>query len=99
MFLHYGDMTDSSNLNRLLERIEPDEIYNLAAQSHVKVSFEVPEYTAEVDALGTLRFLDAIKDTGLKTKFYQASTSENVWFSAGSAATKKHRFTPVALMG
>lgn len=76
MYLHYGDMTDSSNLNRLLEKIEPDEIYNLAAQSHVKVSFEVPEYTAEVDAIGTLRFLDAIKDTGLKTKFYQASTSE-----------------------
>jgi GDPmannose 4,6-dehydratase len=76
MFLHYGDMTDSSNLNRLLEKIEPDEIYNLAAQSHVKVSFEVPEYTAEVDAIGTLRFLDAIKDVGLKTKFYQASTSE-----------------------
>lgn len=76
MFLHYGDMTDSSNLNRLLEKVEPDEIYNLAAQSHVKVSFEVPEYTAEVDAIGTLRFLDAIKDTGLKTKFYQASTSE-----------------------
>ena len=76
MFLHYGDMTDSSNLNRLLEKIEPNEIYNLAAQSHVKVSFEVPEYTAEVDAIGTLRFLDAIKDIGIKTKFYQASTSE-----------------------
>lgn len=76
LFLHYGDMTDSSNLNRILEKIEPDEIYNLAAQSHVKVSFEVPEYTAEVDGIGTLRFLDAIKDTGLKTKFYQASTSE-----------------------
>lgn len=76
LFLHYGDMTDSSNLNRLLEKIEPNEIYNLAAQSHVKVSFEVPEYTAEVDGIGTLRFLDAIKDTGLKTKFYQASTSE-----------------------
>lgn len=75
-FLHYGDMTDSSNLNRLLERVEPDEIYNLAAQSHVKVSFEVPEYTAEVDAIGTLRFLDAIKDTGIRSKFYQASTSE-----------------------
>lgn len=75
-FLHYGDLTDSSNLNRLLEKIKPDEIYNLAAQSHVKVSFEVPEYTAEVDALGTLRFLDAIKETGIKTKFYQASTSE-----------------------
>jgi len=76
LFLHYGDLTDSSNLNRLLEKIEPDEIYNLGAQSHVQVSFEVPEYTAEVDAIGTLRFLDAIKDTGLKTKFYQASTSE-----------------------
>ena len=76
MFLHYGDLTDSSNLNRLLEKIEPDEIYNLGAQSHVHVSFEVPEYTAEVDAIGTLRFLDAIKDTGVKAKFYQASTSE-----------------------
>jgi GDPmannose 4,6-dehydratase len=76
MFLNYGDLTDSSNLNRLLEKIEPDEIYNLGAQSHVQVSFEVPEYTAEVDAIGTLRFLDAIKETGLKTKFYQASTSE-----------------------
>jgi GDPmannose 4,6-dehydratase len=75
-FLHYGDVTDSSNLNRLLEKIHPDEIYNLAAQSHVKVSFDVPEYTAEVDAIGTLRFLDAIKETGIKTKFYQASTSE-----------------------
>jgi len=76
LFLHYGDLTDSSNLNRLLEKIQPDEIYNLGAQSHVQVSFEVPEYTAEVDAIGTLRFLDAIKDTGVKTKFYQASTSE-----------------------
>lgn len=76
LFLHYGDITDTSNLNRLLEKIHPDEIYNLAAQSHVKVSFEIPEYTAEVDAVGTLRFLDAIRETGLKTKFYQASTSE-----------------------
>jgi GDPmannose 4,6-dehydratase len=76
LFLHYGDLTDSSNLNRLLEKIAPDEIYNLAAQSHVKVSFDVPEYTAEVDAIGTLRFLDAIKDTGIHAKFYQASTSE-----------------------
>lgn len=75
-FLHYGDITDTSNINRLLEKIEPDEIYNLAAQSHVKVSFEVPEYTAEVDAVGTLRFLDAIRETGIKTRFYQASTSE-----------------------
>lgn len=78
LFLHYGDLTDSSNLNRLLERTAPDEIYNLAAQSHVKVSFDVPEYTAEVDGVGTLRFLDAIKEVGLKdkTRFYQASTSE-----------------------
>ncbi len=76
LFTHYGDLTDSSNLNRILERVQPDEIYNLAAQSHVKVSFEVPEYTAEVDAVGTLRFLDAIKEVGLNTKFYQASTSE-----------------------
>lgn len=75
-FLHYGDLTDSSNLNRLLEKIRPDEIYNLGAQSHVQVSFEVPEYTAEVDGLGTLRFLDAIRETGVKSRFYQASTSE-----------------------
>ncbi len=75
-FLHYGDLTDSSNLNRLVEKIKPDEIYNLGAQSHVQVSFEVPEYTAEVDGVGTLRFLDAIKETGIQTKFYQASTSE-----------------------
>lgn len=76
LFLYYGDLTDSSNLNRLLEKIGPDEIYNLGAQSHVKVSFEIPEYTAEVDAMGTLRFLDAIKETGIHSKFYQASTSE-----------------------
>ena len=77
MFLHYGDLIDPSCLNRLLEKIEPDEIYNLAAQSHVKVSFDIPDYTAQVDALGTLRFLDAIRETGLrKVKFFQASTSE-----------------------
>jgi GDPmannose 4,6-dehydratase len=78
LFLHHGDLVDTSNLNRLLDKIEPDEIYNLAAQSHVKVSFEIPDYTAQVDALGTLRFLDAIRETGLtkQTKFYQASTSE-----------------------
>ena len=75
-FFHYGDVTDASNLNRILETIEPDEIYNLAAQSHVQVSFEIPDYTAQVDALGTLRFLDAIRETRLETKFYQASTSE-----------------------
>ena len=76
MVLHYGDLTDSSNLSRLIEKIKPDEIYNLGAQSHVKVSFEVPEYTADVDAIGTLRLLDAIREVGIKTKFYQASTSE-----------------------
>lgn len=77
LFLHYGDLIDPSSLNRLLDKIEPDEIYNLGAQSHVKVSFEIPDYTAQVDALGTLRFLDAIRETGLrKVKFYQASTSE-----------------------
>jgi GDPmannose 4,6-dehydratase len=69
-------MSDSSNMNRLLEKINPHEIYNLAAQSHVAVSFEVPEYTADVDASGTLRILDAIKETGIKPRFYQASTSE-----------------------
>ena len=75
-FFHHGDVTDASNLNRLLEKIQPHEIYNLAAQSHVKVSFEIPDYTAQVDALGTLRFLDAIRKIHLNTKFYQASTSE-----------------------
>jgi len=76
LFLHYGDLIDSSNLNRILEKVRPDEIYNLGAQSHVKVSFEVPEYTAEANSVGTLRFLDAIKEQGLRAKFYQASTSE-----------------------
>lgn len=76
LFLHYGDLTDSSNLNRLIEKIKPVEIYNLAAQSHVAVSFEVPEYTAEATGIGTIRLLDAIRETGLKCKFYQASTSE-----------------------
>jgi GDPmannose 4,6-dehydratase len=76
LFLHYGDLTDSSNMNRMLEHVRPDEIYNLAAQSHVRVSFDVPEYTADVDGTGTLRLLDAIKETGLRSRFYQASTSE-----------------------
>jgi GDPmannose 4,6-dehydratase len=76
LFLHHGDLTDSSNLNRLIEKIQPNEIYNLAAQSHVQVSFEVPEYTADVDGVGTLRLLDAIRETGINCRFYQASTSE-----------------------
>ncbi|MDR0605027.1 MAG: GDP-mannose 4,6-dehydratase [Bacteroidales bacterium] len=76
--LHYGDMTDSSSLLRIIQEVQPDEVYNLAAQSHVKVSFEVPEYTAESDAIGTLRILEAIRILGIekKTRIYQASTSE-----------------------
>lgn len=76
--LHYGDLTDSSNLIRIMQEVQPDEVYNLGAQSHVAVSFEAPEYTADVDAMGTLRLLEAIRFLGLekKTKFYQASTSE-----------------------
>lgn len=76
--LHWGDMTDSSSLIRIIQSVQPDEIYNLAAQSHVKVSFDVPEYTAEADAVGTLRMLEAVRILGLekKTKIYQASTSE-----------------------
>lgn len=74
--LYHGDLTDSSNLHTLLAKIIPDEVYNLGAQSHVAVSFEVPEYTAEVDAIGTIRLLDAIKDLGISPRFYQASTSE-----------------------
>jgi len=78
LYLHYGDLTDSSNLTRILKEIKPDEVYNLAAQSHVAVSFEVPEYTADVVAMGTLRLLEAIRFLGLekKTRFYQASSSE-----------------------
>ena len=76
--LHYGDLTDTSNLTRLIQEVQPDEVYNLGAQSHVAVSFEAPEYTADVDAIGTLRLLEAIRFLGLeqKTRFYQASTSE-----------------------
>lgn len=96
MYLHYGDLTDSSNLNRVLEKYAPDEIYNLGAQSHVKVSFQVPEYTAEVDALGTLRFLDAIKEVGLKnkTRFYQASSSEMFGKVQEVPQTEKTPFYP-----
>lgn len=76
LFLHYGDLSDTGSMNRLLERTEPDEVYNLGAQSHVKVSFEVPEYTSDVDALGTLRLLDSIREVNPKIKFYQATSSE-----------------------
>ena len=78
MHLHYGDMTDATNLIRIIQEFQPDEIYNLAAQSHVQVSFELPEYTANCDALGTLRLLEAVRILGMekKTRIYQASTSE-----------------------
>ena len=94
LFLHYGDLTDSSNLNSLVKTIEPDEIYNLGAQSHVAVSFEVPEYTANVDAIGTLRFLDAIQSSGLNTKFYQASTSELYGLIEDDIQNEKTPFHP-----
>lgn len=74
--LHYGDLSDASNISRLIEKIQPDEIYHLAAQSHVRVSFDIPEYTGDVTGIGTLRILDAIRESGVKTKFYQASSSE-----------------------
>jgi GDPmannose 4,6-dehydratase len=76
LFLHYGDIADSTNLIKLLYRIQPDEIYHLAAQSHVRVSFDIPEYTGDVTGLGTIRILEAVRETGLKAKFYQASSSE-----------------------
>jgi GDPmannose 4,6-dehydratase len=93
-FLYYGDMTDPTNLIRIVQKVQPDEIYNLAAQSHVQVSFEMPEYTANTDALGTLRLLEAIRILGLekKTKFYQASTSE--LFSGKPEEIPQNEHTP-----
>ena len=99
-FFHHGDVTDASNLNRILETIEPNEIYNLAAQSHVNVSFEIPDYTTQVDALGTLRFLDAIRETQIDTRFYQASTSElfgNVQEIPQTEKTPLHPRSPYAI--
>lgn len=95
-FLHYGDLTDSSCLLSLISKIQPDEIYNLAAQSHVAVSFEMGEYTANVDALGTLRLLEAIRSTGLekKVRFYQASTSELYGLVQETPQTEKTPFYP-----
>ncbi len=95
LFLHYGDMTDSSALNRILEKVGPDEIYNLAAQSHVRISFDMPEYTADVDALGVARLLDAIREVGLvgECKFYQASTSE-MFGSSPPPQTEETPFHP-----
>src|ERR1700722_5619973 len=95
-FLHYGDVTDSTNLIRIVQQVQPDEIYNLAAQSHVHVSFETPEYTANADALGTLRLLEAIRILGLekKTRFYQASTSELYGLVQETPQTEKTPFYP-----
>jgi GDPmannose 4,6-dehydratase len=94
--LHYGDLTDATNLIRIIQQVQPDEIYNLAAQSHVQVSFETPEYTANADALGTLRLLEAIRILGLakKTKFYQASTSELYGKVQETPQTEKTPFYP-----
>lgn len=96
LFLHYGDLTDSTNLIRLIQKIQPDEVYNLAAMSHVAISFETPEYTANADGIGTLRLLEAIRILGLetKTKFYQASTSELYGLVQETPQTEKTPFYP-----
>ncbi len=94
LFLHYGDLSDSCNLARLLDRVGPDEIYNLAAQSHVKLSFDIPEYTADIDALGVTRLLDAVRSSGLKTRFYQAATSELYGNAAECPQNEQTEFRP-----
>jgi len=94
LILHYGDLSDSSNISRLLEKIRPDEIYHLGAQSHVRVSFDIPEYTGDVVGLGTVRILDAIKYSGIKTKFYQASSSEMFGQVQEIPQTEKTPFYP-----
>jgi len=94
LFLHYGDLSDASNISRLLEKIKPDEIYHLGAQSHVKVSFDMPEYTADVTGIGTLRLLDAIRESEIKTKFYQASSSEMFGKVAETPQTENTPFYP-----
>ena len=98
--LHYGDMTDSTNLIRIVQHAQPDEIYNLAAQSHVQVSFETPEYTANADSIGALRLLEAIRILGLekKTRFYQASTSELYGLVQETPQKKPRPFIRVAPM-
>ncbi len=100
LILHYGDMTDSTNLIRIVQEVQPDEIYNLAAMSHVQVSFDTPEYTANADGIGTLRLLEAIRILGLekKTRIYQASTSELYGLVQEVPQTEKTPFIPVPLM-
>jgi GDPmannose 4,6-dehydratase len=94
LFLHYGDIADAANLSKLVSSIEPDEIYHLAAQSHVRVSFDIPEYTGDVTAIGTVRILEAIRQTGLKAKFYQASSSEMFGNVREAPQSESTRFTP-----
>ena len=101
MKLHYGDLSDGSNLQRIIEQVQPDEIYNLGAQSHVAVSFEAPEYTANVDALGTLRILEAVRICGLtgKTRIYQASTFELYGLVQENSPKGKHPVSPTQPYG
>ena len=96
LILHYGDLADTSNLTRIIQDVRPDEVYNLAAQSHVAVSFEVPEYAADVDAIGTLRILEAIRFLGLEktTRFYQAATSELYGLVQEAPQSEKTPFHP-----
>ena len=99
LFLHYGDLTDSISTSAIISKVRPDEIYNLAAQSHVKVSFEIPMYTADLDALGTLRILETVKNLKLKTKIYNASTSELYGDSKAKIMNEKTKFSPVSPYG
>jgi GDPmannose 4,6-dehydratase len=99
LFLHYGDLTDSISTSTIISKVRPNEIYNLAAQSHVKVSFEIPMYTADLDALGTLRILEAVRNLKLKTKIYNASTSELYGDSKAKVMNEKTKFSPVSPYG
>ncbi len=92
--LHYGDLADASTLARLIGSVQPDEIYNLAAQSHVRVSFDIPEYTADITATGTVRLLEAIRETGIRTRFYQASSSEMFGMAQDVPQTERTPFYP-----
>ncbi len=94
LFLHYGDLSDSTSMIKLLYRLQPDEIYNLAAQSHVRVSFDMPEYTGDITAMGTVRLLEAIRETGIETRFYQASSSEMFGKVVETPQTEKTPFYP-----
>ncbi len=99
LFLHYGDISDSTNLVKLLYRLKPDEIYHLASQSHVRVSFDMPEYTGDVTGVGTIRILEAIRETGIESKFYQASSSEMFGKIDEAPQTEKTRFYPCSPYG